>query len=216
MKKCTKICCIAAAGFLLSTAACGQTFSIGVLGGVPLSSTDRSGQDGGRNEGIGPWYLDIRPYTVGPAFEVALPLRVYVEVDALYTRVDYEEHEFFSPLFGSITRQDANAWEFPMFLKYRWKSRFHPFASAGGTFRHIEGFEASQETFAYGLTPPYSVVRYQINAPLTEGGIAAAAGLTVWSLGRLKLVPELRYTHWTAIRSFPTQNQVEFLLGLKF
>jgi hypothetical protein len=215
MKKCMKICLVAAVGLLLSTAARSQPFSIGVLGGVPLSPADRSGQGGGRG-GIGPWYLNTRPYTVGPAFEVALPLRVYVEVAALYTRVDYEEHDFFSPLFGTILRQDANAWEFPMLLKYRWKSRFHPFASAGGTFRHIEGFEASQESFAYGLTPPYSVARYHVNAPLTEGGIAAAAGLTVWSLGRLKLVPELRYTHWTTIRSFPTQNQVEFLVGLKF
>ena len=210
-----KICLAVLAGLLLSTAAA-QPFSLGALGGVPLSGTHASGVDSGTRAGIGPWYLDTRPYTVGPTFQLALPLHLSVEVDALYTRVDSEQHYFYNPVFGMIQRQQANAWEFPMLLKYRWKSRLHPFASAGGTFRHIEGYDASQETFTFGFTPPYSVARYHADAPLTEGGIAAAAGLTIWNFRRLKLVPELRYTHWTTIREFPTQNQVQFLLGLKF
>jgi len=139
-----------------------------------------------------------------------------VEVDALYKRSDTTQHEFFNPFFGSITRLSANSWEFPMQIKYQWNVRFRPFASAGGTFRHIAGFDASEETFTFGLTPPYSVVRYRLHAPLTDGGIVVGAGLALWSAGRFRIAPQFRYTRWTSVRFLPTQNQVEFLLGLSF
>jgi hypothetical protein len=103
-----------------------------------------------------------------------------------------------------------------MILKYRSNWRFRPFAALGGTFRRIGEVGASQETFAYGLPTPYGVGRYHIDESLTQGGIVAAGGLTAGHVGPLKLVPELRYTHWTSIRFFPTQNQVEFLLGMMF
>jgi len=211
-----KIYFTAAAVPLLCTVALGQRFSFGVLGGAPLSETSRSGITDSR-AGYGPWYFDTRPYTIGPTFEFALPLPsgLSVEVDGLYKRVDTENHYFFSPLFGMIVREKGNSWEFSMLLKYRWRRRLRPFVSAGGSFRHIAGFDASQETFAYGLNPPYSVVYYRANAPLTQGGIAAGAGLTLWRAGPLKFEPQLRYTRWTSLRYFPAQNQVEFLLGLK-
>jgi hypothetical protein len=49
-----------------------------------------------------------------------------------------------------------------------------------------------------------------------------AAGGVEFRTGRLRLLPELRYTRWTANISVPggllrfAPNQVEFLLGLLF
>ena len=204
-----------AAVLLLGCEANGQRFSFGVKGGTQLSDTSRSGETYSRS-GSGPWSLSTRRYTVGGTFEVGVPFGLYVEVDALYKRTDTTQSAFFSPFFGSITRLAANSWEFPMLLKHRWNRRFRPFAALGGTFRRIEGFDTSVERFAYGLNPPYSVYRYRIDQPLTQGGIASGVGMLLLSIGPLKITPELRYTRWTSIDFLPTRNQVEVLMGLGF
>jgi hypothetical protein len=211
-----KISFALAAVLLLGCEANGQRFSFGVKGGTPLSDANRSAEIDSRLSGYGPWSLSTRRYTVGGSFEVRVPFGLYVEVDALYKRTDTTQNAFFSPSFGTVTRLAANSWEFPMLLKHRWERRFHPFAALGGTFRRIEGFDASVETFAYGLNPPYSVSRYRIDQPLTQGGIASGVGMLLLSIGHLKITPELRYTRWTSISFLPTQNQVEILMGLGF
>ena len=205
-----------AAVLLLGCEANGQRFSFGVKGGTPLSDTSRSAEIDDRFSGYGLWSLSTRRYTVGGTFEVRVPFGLYVEVDALYKRTDTTQSAFFSPFFGSITRLAANSWEFPMLLKHRWNRRFRPFAALGGTFRRIEGFDTSVERFAYGLNPPYSVYRYRIDQPLTQGGIASGVGMLLLSIGPLKITPELRYTRWTSIDFLPTRNQVEVLMGLGF
>jgi hypothetical protein len=205
-----------AAVLLLACQAKGQRFSFGVKGGTQLSDTSRSAEIDDRFSGYGLWSLSTRRYTVGGTFEVRVPFGLYVEVDALYKRTDTTQHGFFSPSFGTITRLTANSWEFPMLLKHRWDRRFHPFAALGGTFRRIEGFDTSVERFAYGLNPPYSVYRYRIDQPLTQGGIASGVGMLLLSVGHLEITPELRYTRWTSISFLPTQNQVEILMGLGF
>ena len=211
-----KISFALAAVLLLCCEANGQRLSFGVKGGTPLSDTNRSAVIGDRLSGYGPWSLSTRRYTVGGTFEVGIPFGLYVEVDALYKRTDTTQHGFWNPSFGTITRLAANSWEFPMMLKHRWNRRFRPFAALGGTFRRIQGFDASVETFAYGLNPPYSVYRYRIDQPLTQGGIASGVGMLLLSVGHLKITPELRYTRWTSISFLPTRNQVEILMGLGF
>jgi hypothetical protein len=210
-----KISFALAAVLLLGCDANGQRFFFGVKGGTPLSDANRSAEIDSRSGG-GPWSLSTRRYTVGGSFEVRVPFGLYVEVDALYKRTDTTQNAFFNPLFGTITRLTANSREFPMLLKHRWNRRFRPFAALGGTFRRIQGFDASVETFAYGLNPPYSVSRSRIDQPLTQGGIASGVGMLLLSIGHLKITPELRYTRWTSISFLPTQNQVEILMGLGF
>lgn len=201
---------------LFASSAAAQVFSFGVKGGTPISSSTAMGTVGGRNIGFGPSALNIRRYTIGPTFEVELPFQLRIEVDALYKRLDRTEHAFFNPAFGTITRLAANSWEFPMLLKRLWlRGPVRPFALAGGAFRRISSFAGSTETFAGGFQPPYSLSRYRVDAPLTEGGIVIGSGvrLAAW---RIQISPEIRYTHWTALRFQPTQNQVEFLLGVTF
>ena len=211
-----KISFALAAVLLLCCEANGQRFSFGVMGGTPFSDANRSAEIDDRFSGYGLWSLSTRRYTVGGTFEVRVPFGLYMEVDALYKRTDTTQSAFFSPFFGTITRLAANSWEFPMLLKHRWNRRFRPFAALGGTLRHVEGFDASVETFAYGLNPPYSVYRSRIDQPLTQGGIASGVGMLLLSIGRLKITPELRYTRWTSVSFLPTKNQVEILMGLGF
>jgi hypothetical protein len=59
-----------------------QLFSVGVEGGTPLSESTSSGMVGNRSIGGGLSTLNVRRYTVGPTFEVALPFRLRIEADA--------------------------------------------------------------------------------------------------------------------------------------
>lgn len=198
-----------------ASSAAAQVFSAGVMGGTPISSSTATGTVGGRNIGFGPSALNIRRYTIGPTFEVGLPFQLRIEVDALYKRLDRTEHAFFNPAFGTITRLAANSWEFPMLLTRLWlRGPVRPFAAAGGAFRRINSFQGSTETFFNG-PPPVSVSRYRVDESLTEGGIVIGSGvrLAAWCI---MISPEIRYTRWTALRFQPTQNQVDFLLGLTF
>jgi hypothetical protein len=112
-------------------------------------------------------------------------------------------------------REAANPWEFPLLLKYsRGPGRYRPFADVGGAFRRIESLDGSTEVFAGGLDPPYSVVRYHVNHPLVQRGMAFGGGLRIKSVGPLKITPEIRYTRWTSRNLLPTRNQVELLLGI--
>ena len=194
-----------------------QRFAFGVAGGIPFSDANRSAQIASRFSGTGLWSLSTRRYTVGGTFEIAAPFRLHLEVDALYKRTDTTQHAFFSPSFGNITRIAANNWEFPMLLKYRWDRRFRPFLALGGTFRRLQGFDASIETFAIGLSPPHSVFRNRIDQPLTQGGIASGVGFVLMSAPHsLKITPQIRYSRWTSERFLATRNQVELLVGIRF
>jgi len=187
---------------------------VGIQGGTPLSASTSSALVGSR-AGAGLSTLDIRRYTVGPTFEIALPFKLRFEADALYKRLDRTDHSFLAPTYGTITREAANAWEFPLLLKYPFvRGRYSPFVAAGGTFRRIRSFDGSTETFAYGFQPPYSVVRYRINDPLTQGGLAFGAGVRIITMGPLKVTPAIRYTRWRSMEFLPTKNQVEFFVGL--
>jgi len=191
-----------------------QLFSVGVKGGTPLSESTSSGMVWNHTLGGGLSTLDIRRYTVGPTFEVALPFGLRFEADALYKRLDVIEHYFLAPCCGMITRTTANPWEFPLLLKYSFRRRrFHPFADAGGTFRRIESDDERIENFFDGQALPY-VIRYHINSPLIQGGMALGGGVRLKVAGLLKITPEIRYTRWTSRDLFPTRNQVELLLGL--
>lgn len=102
-----------------------------------------------------------------------------------------------------------------MALKYVWKSRtVRPFALAGGTFRRINSYEVSGERFGSPVAP-YTVTRGRVEEPLTQGGWVVGTGLR-FDVSVLKISPEVRYTRWTSLRFLPTQNQVEFLLGVMF
>ena len=103
---------------LICSDAYSQLFYVGVKGGTPLSPSTSSAFVGDYHSGSGLSTLNIRRYTVGPTVEISLPFRLRFEADVLYKRLDRTEHRFLGPSFGNIYRNAANAWEFPLLLKY--------------------------------------------------------------------------------------------------
>lgn len=187
-------CCAARVLLCSSTDARAQLFCFGIKGGTPISSSKTSATYISRL-GTSLIRLNIRPYTIGPTFEIALPLDFRFEADALYKRLDRATYSFLSPNYGTITRVAAGTWEFPLLLKRAWdRARYHPFAAAGGTFRRIESFDGSTEYSAGGQQTPYKLKRYRIEESLTHGGVVLGAGVRFTAIGPLKLTPEIRYT----------------------
>lgn len=90
-------------------------------------------------------------------------------------------------------------WEFPMLAKYRLR------------FRTVKPLIELRPSFG-------SSGNLNSTAPSVYGG-TAGIGVEV-PVGRLKIAPVLRYTHWAAdgecLQPRTKRNQVELLVGLSF
>src|SRR5215467_12102355 len=120
---------------VLETGVAAQNFVAGVKAGVPL--LDALEQT--TSTSFFHYTFNTKRYTVGPAFDVSLPLKLRFEADALYTRLDYD-----STIMGvdSFTRSAtrANSWQFPMLLKKEIPvERVQPFGDIGYALRHVSG-----------------------------------------------------------------------------
>lgn len=171
------------------------------------------------------YFSEAKRYVVGPTLELQLPHRVAVEFDALYRRFDYRST---SSLLGVIALRNtgANAWEFPLLLKYRTKGKplVHPFLDAGLAFNHISGVTKFTNTLATavpqvvtGQESP-SELRHSVAAGLVLGGGIDFRALVI------HIQPELRFTRWgsqnfqavTGSALGSQRNQLEFLVGINF
>ena len=213
---------------LLPSESVAQVFSAGIKGGTPISDAGISSE--ARIVGVpplgpsiisGPSTLNVRRYTIGPTVELALPFSLRLQADFLYKRLDQTDHV---SVYGirTITRRAANSWEFPLAVKYVWQyGGVRPFALTGGSIRWINSFEGSNEQFdPVTSTPedphtPYSLTRFEGGEGLTQGGWVIGSGVR-FDVSIIKISPEIRYTRWASHDFLPTQNQVEFLLGVMF
>src|SRR5260221_10263851 len=114
----------------VSLSAFGQQVGFGVKGGFTATANDITG-----NRVAG----ESKRYIVGPMVEVTLPLRLGIEVDALYSRLGY--HSSFS---NFATQSDfgarANSWEFPVLLKFRLPVPIvQPYVAGGIAPRYTSG-----------------------------------------------------------------------------
>jgi len=168
---------------------------------------------------------EAKRYVVGPTIELKLPHRVAVELDALYRRFNYRSTYSFKQEIA-LRHTEANAWEFPLLLKYRTKGKplVHPFLDAGLAFNRVRGVTSFTNTFMMmgpqvvtGQQSP-SELRHSVSAGLVLGG-----GIDFRALA-IHIQPELRFTRWgrqnfqdVPTSSFSSQrNQLEFLLGINF
>jgi hypothetical protein len=193
-----------------------QWISLGMKGGLPLSSTTDTGRSIGRTPNLS--YFQMKRYTIGPSVEIGLPFRLRLEADALYKRAR-RDYPFIPPGTTQLTQQGqrVDIWEIPLLLKYHWKARNLPvFAVAGSTLRRIEDIDIDRISIDTFLNTPPVRQRYTVSSfePIRYG-ITVGGGLS-WRLPILHLEPELRYTHWTSKRWMATTEQVEFLLGIRF
>jgi hypothetical protein len=179
-----------------------------VTGGVAL--TDAFGQEStgffiGPSGGVEPIqlrsYSTLKDYAIGPMIEVGLPYRgLSVEIDALYRPMNLTMAAVGPDgSLNGISPATVVTWQFPALAKYRFS--FHPlkpFIEAGPSFR-VAGNLNDAAPSAYGGT--------------------AGLGLEA-QIGKLRIGPVVRYTHWAADADFAAsrtkRNQAELLVGLSF
>jgi hypothetical protein len=189
-----------------------QSLSVGVTGG---------GRPTDDVTGATP---ESRRYVAGPMLELSLPWSFAVAVDALYHRNGYLIG--FGNFAGTIIESErANSWEFPMLLKYKLPvPRVRPFFEVGLAPRTISGTISESgvniDIFTGQQTPFSGKVKTNWSASY---GIVAGGGVQ-FGWGRLRLSPEIRYTHWTSApvsvsfgdgpSFYSAREQVDVLLGI--
>ena len=198
-----------------------QIVSVGVKAGIP--ATDALPNQPSYNT-----LLDTGRWTIGPTVEVRLPYGLSLEADALYRGYRLQQSLAFPevvqdgvtyPPFFNSSRSDTKVWDFPVLLKYRFGPRtIRPFVDAGYTWSHSTSDVTSSLTClgteaACNSSPlnSYFYTLAHINTTAAPSGPTAGVGVE-FKLGRFKLAPEVRYTHF----SNPTVNQVTILAGFTF
>lgn len=215
--------------FLICAAAvCAQPFSFGVKGGIPATDMVNAATvvaGGGSLTRTSAYQQINHRYIVGPTVELKLPAGFSIELDALYRHLNYSGQDTSASLTNSsrITDVKANAWEFPLLLKYRMrKGIVRPYVDAGVAWDTLTGMKESVQTTTNGiLGRSSSSTPAELNKKSTSGFVMGA-GLDIKALV-IHISPEVRYTHWGsthfldalgALRS--NRNQAEFLVGLTF
>jgi Outer membrane protein beta-barrel domain len=178
-----------------------QTFSFGLKGGVPLTNgfSDFTSHAGGT---ITQTLSTSKEYVIGPTAELHLPLGFSVEADALYRPLNLTLNAQGIPP-PPLPSGNESSWEFPILGKYRFAFPIvKPYIEAGPSFR------AKSSEISW----------------LSSRGFTAGAGVEL-KLGRLRVGPELRYTHWGSdappsaavlFNPLSSTNQAEFLVGISF
>jgi hypothetical protein len=182
-------------------------FSIGVIGGAPFTDVVNA-----TNQNNFAFIPKSTNFTVGPAFQVNLPLSLRIEVDALYRPYGFTETSAVpAPFATSIApiNVSGNQWSFPILAQYRFKTPVvKPFVEVGVSFDHLSGLT----TAATEITSGPGTLIHQTNAGVVLGG-----GVDV-KIPFIRLSGELRYTHQgTAyFQGISNLNQAEVLVGVHF
>jgi hypothetical protein len=175
-----------------------QSLSFGVKAGVPVTDAYADLQT---PNGTASHFADH--YTVGPTIELHLPFQLSIEADALYRHSGFG----INGGTGGTASSSVNEWQIPLLAKVEIipLGPIRPFVDGGLAYRHL-----SVNTSGTGLT-----VQNPNNSGFVLGG-----GVTL-KLLRLRLAPELRFTHWgqvafSNLAVSSSQNQADFLVGFTF
>ena len=165
--------------------------------------------------------LYMKPYAVGPTVEVNLPWNISVDSGMLYERFHEDVTQgLTAPRGGQVNfgfRADvaANAWLFPLLLKYNFgHRRFRPFVEAGATLRHLDEFNGqgiSRDIYSHAQPATF---QFQADRAVYVA-LTAGAGVRYQRFG-IDFSPEIRYLHWTTLASQPVRDQAMFMLGITF
>jgi opacity protein-like surface antigen len=208
---------IAVLGILLPTIMWGgEVVSIGVKGGVPITDA----VDTFRGESRA-YITNTKRYLVGPTFELHLPARFSIEIDALYKRLGFQYEDL-----GGAERSStvANSWEFPVLAKFEiLPGPIRPFVDAGASFRHLSGVRQIRQTVSGATLNQVEIENPAEFNKKTDIGFAFGGGVAL-KFGPVRLIPEFRYTRWgsenlrdpigSLLRT--NRNQGDFILGLTF
>jgi hypothetical protein len=182
-------------------------FSIGILGGSPFTDVvNHTNQPG--------YLFSARNtnYTIGPAFQINLPLNLRFEFDALYRPYDFAATSNAVPPAATglaPANVSARQWTFPMLAQYRFKFPVvRPFIEAGVAVNHLSdiSFIGAHITSGAG-----TLIRQ------TNAGVVIGGGVDV-KIPLVRLSGELRYTRQSQpyFANVSDLNQAEFLVGIHF
>jgi hypothetical protein len=190
-----------------------QRISIGAEAGVPLTESFDTGFIY-----RGTFVPATSRYTVGPALELRLNGRFSAEFSALYQPFSFQE----SGIIGvpSSRKTTGGLWQFPVLLRYSFfEGPIRPFVAVGPSFQAAAKITASDMT----VVDPTPVISHPEPTRRAIAGVAAGGGLQ-FSIGRLRISPELRYTRWGVENFDFTQtnhvgtklNQFQVLVAVMF
>jgi|SRR5579859_6339449 len=190
-----------------------QRISVGAEAGVPVTESFDTGFIY-----RGSFDPTTVRYVVGPAVGVSLGHRFAAEVSALYQPFSFRQ----SNIMGtpSSWKTAGNFWQFPLLLKYRLlEGPIAPYITAGPSLQLATNITQSFIT----IIDPTPVVSHPQPDRRVIAGFTAGAGLG-FSLGHLRISPEVRYTRWAAENFNFTQtnhvgtnlNQVQILVAFMF
>ena len=204
-----------------------QPVTFGVRAGEPLTdfvSTVQSQNFIGALGRMVDFTSNTRPYVLGATVEVRLPAGLGLELDALYRRLNYSGADVTSTTqVSAISSTSANAWEFPLLLKYRFGPKIvRPYVDAGFAWDTLSGLKQSiRQTIATITSSSTTSSPADLNKKGTSGFVLGA-GLDIHAV-LVHISPEVRYTRWNSAHfSNPAglvesnQNQAEFLVGITF
>lgn len=213
---------------LFAAPALAQPFLGGVKLGVPITQYFETGRSGGLHGGAD-YSAATRRYTAGATAEWRIGNSWGLELDALFHRMGYVAIvDFFDSATGNYSHSaidvKGDSWDFPLMAKFRFG---RPYVAAGGVFRYVGPVRGLGELTTGSLVTRTSTTTALDTSDPSElrkrfyPGVTAAAGVE-FRTGRVRLLPEFRYTRWTAnisgegglLRFEP--NQAEFLLGVLF
>ena len=217
--------------FAFAAPTMGQAIRFGVTAGVPITQYFETGRSGGLHGGAD-YSAATRRYTLGASAEWYLVKAFGFELDVMYHRMGYVGIvNFFDSANGNFSNSQidvkGNSWDVPLMAKYRFGRLARPYVAGGGVLRYIgpvrgrgQETNGSLATGASSTTPIDTTDPSELRKRFFPG-LTAAAGLE-FGADRFRLLPEFRFTHWTANISAPggllrfPANQVEFLVGVRF
>jgi hypothetical protein len=202
--------------FLVGVPALPQSISFGVTAGVPVTDPI-----GGERRGFkSNFSYGFPQYLVGPDVQLRLPLRLRVEVDALYRRL-FVGDTFYNDIGGYVVNSGLklDSWEIPFLVEYKFPGKsLHPFAGGGIAYRHfgVAQYKQNYLSVGVGVTPPTLKNIYDVPNPHTVGAVVAA-GID-FNLLFLRFSPQLRYSHWNESFTSGTgntpNNQLDIVMGV--
>ena len=193
-----------------------QIFSAGVKAGVPLTDFLNTAESGHVE-----YFTNTNRYILGATVELHLPFGLGLEADALYRHLNYQSTNMGVDTLTTATTT-ANAWEFPLLVKYRFPVKvIHPFVDAGMAFDTLQGVKQTIDSFVTGKSTTATTSNPSELQNSTTKGIVIGGGLNIRLLV-IHIQPEIRYTHWgeqhfsVSGLLHSSVNQGEFLLGITF
>ena len=204
---------------LMTAAASAQPFSYGIKGGLPMNDfleTVRTGS--------GSASTTTNRYIVGPTAELRLPFGLGVEADILFRHFNYSSSGTFGALVGNFSSATtANAWEFPLLAKYRFKGKVvHPFVDAGVSWDKLSGLTQTATNLVNRVSSTTTTGNPSELSKSTTRGFVMGGGIDVKVL-ILHVSPEVRFTRWGDKHFIDpvgllhsNLSQAEFLVGFTF